>query len=75
MLNQVWKIKKFQKNFSKNALDKLKNHGILESVLKWNEDKMKQFFNNINSMIIIIAAIIIGCGTAGCCCWEKRYKK
>lgn len=29
---------------------------------------MKPFFNNINSMIIIIAAIIIGCGTAGCCC-------
>ena len=35
---------------------------------------MKQFFNNINSMIIIIAAIIIGCGTAAYC-WEKRYKK
>ncbi len=29
---------------------------------------MKQFFNNINSIITIIAIIIIGCGTAGCCC-------
>ena len=35
--------------------------------LKRNEDQMRQFFNNINSMIIIIAAIIIGCGTAGYC--------
>ena len=74
MLNQVWKIKKFQKNFSKNALDKLKNNGILESVLKWNEDKMKLFFNNIYSIIIMAAIIIIGCGTAGCCCWEKWNK-
>ena len=31
---------------------------------------MKQFFNNINSIIIMAAIIIIGCGTAGCC-WEK----
>jgi len=35
--------------------------------LKQNEEKMKQFFNNINSVIIIIAAIIIGCDTAGYC--------
>lgn len=29
---------------------------------------MNSFFNNINSIIIIAAVVIIGCGTAGCCC-------
>ena len=47
---------------------------MLKEIWESYEDKMKQFFNNINSAIIIIAAIIIGCGTAGYC-WEKRYKK
>lgn len=30
--------------------------------------KMKQFFNNMNSIILITVAVIIGCGMAGCCC-------
>lgn len=29
---------------------------------------MNTFFNNIDRVIIIIAAVIIGCGTVGCCC-------
>ena len=29
---------------------------------------MKQFFNNINSIILITVAVIIGCGMAGCGC-------
>ena len=35
---------------------------------------MKQFFNNIISIIIMAAIIIIGRGTAGYC-WEKQKIK
>ena len=66
------KIKKFI-IFLFCLLEKVKKNGILYKISESNEDKMKQFFNNINS-IIMAAIIIIGCGTAGYC-WEKRYKK
>ena len=29
---------------------------------------MNTVFNNIISVIIITAVVIIGCGTVGCCC-------
>ena len=67
------KIKKFI-IFLFCLLEKVKKNGILYGVSESNEDKMKQFFNNINSIIIMAAIIIIGCSTAGYC-WEKRYKK
>ena len=53
----------------------MKNHGILESVLKWNEEKMNRFFNNIISIIIIAVAVITGVGMAGCCCWAELEKE
>ena len=48
-------------------LEKVKKNGMLYGVSESNEDKMKQFFNNINSIIIMAAIIIIGCGTVGYC--------
>jgi len=39
---------------------------MLGGIARQNRKKMKQIFNNINS-IITVAIIIIGCGTAGRC--------
>ena len=41
------------------------SYGILETVSE-NGRQMKNFFNNIIS-IMIAAAVIISCGLAGCC--------
>ena len=49
------------------ALDNSKIKWYIKRYFDKNEKKMKQFFNNINSVIIIIAVIIIGSGTVGYC--------
>ena len=52
--------------FLKTALDKENFCDKLKLFQLQNGEKMKQFFNNIIA-IEFIAAIIIGCGTAGYC--------
>lgn len=58
-----------RKNLKENhkiPLDIPERHDMLGGIARQNRKRMKQIFNNINS-IITVAIIIIGCGTAGRC--------
>ena len=48
-------------------LDSRKNLWYIK-VLFEDMISMKNFPDNISCIIMLAAAIIIGCGTAGCCC-------